>query len=109
MAAITPSQAQILIITTFLSITWGIYLAGSIREYMRMRATAVRRRTDMIVALRRVIVALCLWLFVFSFCFRIICVIVGVDDDVAAQIVFFSLLGSNVAGSIFAVVSLWYD
>lgn len=109
MAALSPTQIQILLITGFLSVTWGIYLLGTIHEYRKTRGLRYRRRQDLVVALRRFIVALCVWLFVFSFCFRIISVYLGMDDDLAAQIVFFSLLGSNVVGSLFAVISLRYD
>lgn len=106
---LTPTQVQIFLITGFLSVTWGIYLVGTVREYVKIRSTIIRRRQDLVVALRRVVVAICVWLFVFSFCFRIICTYFGVNDEISAQLVFFSLLGSNVVGSLFAVVSLRYD
>jgi hypothetical protein len=109
MAELTPVQLQILLISGFLSMTWGLYLVGTVLEYLRIRNSLFRRRVDVVVAIRRFVVALCVWLFVFSFAFRIICVVFGVADETAAEIVFFTLLGSNVVGSIFAIASLWLD
>jgi hypothetical protein len=100
---------QILAISLFLSVTWGIYLAGTLSLYWKIHAQRPRRRQDVVVALRRFIVALCAWLFVFSFVFRTFCVVIGIGDEIAVQIVFFTLLGTNVVGSLFAIVSLWYD
>lgn len=109
MAALTEVQVQILALSLFLSTTWGIYLIGTIREYLIVRGRKFRRREDLVIALRRFVVALCVWLFVFSYAFRVGSVFFGVQDEVAALIVFFALLGSNVVGSIFAVISLWLD
>ena len=101
--------AQILFIAGFLSITWGVYLIGTIALYIKVRQNPRRTPQEIIVSMRRVIVALCAWLFVFSFVFRTACVLIGVGDDVAGQLVFFTLVGTNVVGSLFAVVSLRYD
>lgn len=109
MAAITDIQVQILAVSLFLSLTWGVYLLGTIREYTIVRNEKFRRREDIVVALRRFVVALCVWLFVSSYAFRVGSVFFGVQDEVATLIVFFALLGSNVVGSIFAVISLWLD
>ncbi len=109
MADLTDVQFQILTISVSLSFLWGVYLAGTIHEYLQVRNVPFRRRQDVVVALRRFIVALCVWLFVFSYAFRIICIALGVGDEVVAQVIFFALLGSNVVGSIFAIISLWLD
>lgn len=106
MSELTSTQIQILAITGFLSVTWGIYAVYTIKDYLRFRGQG---RGTTVTYLRRVIVAFCLWLFVFSFFFRIVSVYFGVSDDVAGQVTFFSLLGSNVLGSLFAVVSLLFD
>lgn len=92
--------SQVFVIATFLSITWGIYLAGTIWRY---------RKKPSIAELRRFTVALCVWLFVFSFVFRTFCVLIGIGNDIAGQIVFFALLGSNVAGSLFCATTIWRD
>jgi UDP-N-acetylmuramyl pentapeptide phosphotransferase/UDP-N-acetylglucosamine-1-phosphate transferase len=108
---LSSTQVQILAIAGFLSVTWGVYLLGVIDDYRKIRADFrhTRRRQDLVAGLRRVVVALCIWLFVFSYVFRISSVWFGVSDELSAQIVFFALLGSNVVGSIFAAVTIWRD
>ncbi len=100
---------QILFIATVLTVLWGVYLLGTIRLYVQAKNKHDRRMQDLVIALRRVVVAFCAWLFPFSFVFRTLCVILGVEDVVIGQIIFYSLLGANVTGSIYAIVSLWYD
>lgn len=101
---------QVLAISSFLSITWGIYLIGTFVSYAHTRTNeAERRRTSRVVALRRFTVAFCIWLFCFSFAFRQVTLLLGIDDEVVTSVVFFSLVGTNVAGSIFACISLRYD
>jgi len=102
---ITP---QILFISTFLSLTWGIFLVASVMDY---RGTLVQQhsRRDVVIGFRRMLVAFCIWLICFAYVFRTICVLAGVGEGVAGQITFFALLGTNVVGSLFAVISLKYD
>lgn len=100
---------HIFAISSFLSVTWGVYLIGMICEYRNIKRGTDRRRGNIVVALRKVVVAFCLWTFVFSFVFRTAMVIAGFGEDVAGQIVFFTLVGTNVVGSMFAVISMRYD
>lgn len=109
MQDLTDIQKQILMISLFLSTTWGIYLFGTIREYLIIRESPMRRRQDVVVALRRFVIALCIWLFVFSYAFRVVSIGLGVEESTVSVITFFALLGSNVVGSIFSIVSLWLD
>ena len=101
---------QVLAITSFLSIMWGIYLFSTIQEYNTARtARTNRRRGDTISAFRRMVVAFCLWLICFSYVFRTFMVLIGLGDIVTSQVMFFALLGTNIPGSIFAVISLRLD
>ena len=100
---------HILVLSSFLSIMWGIYLANTVADYVRIRTVEGRRRGDTVTALTRVVVAICVFSLPFSFVFRTACVLLGMGDDTAAQITFFALVGPNVVGSIFAVVSLRFD
>lgn len=103
---------HILGISGFLSIMWGIYLLHTIGEHQALRAlkpTNSTRRMETVASFRRVAVAFCLWFLVFSYVFRTVCVLIGLGDAVAAQITFFALLGTNIPGSIFVVVSFWFD
>lgn len=103
------SRELVLFIAVVLSILWGIYLAETVIHYQRIKASPVRRRQDVVIALRRTVVAFCTWLFPFSFVFRLICVLLGVGDEISGQIVFYALLGANFTGSIFCIASLKYD
>ena len=93
----------------FLAVTWGIYGLWAIREWRKVQGNKASRRGDYIAAFRRLIIALNLWLLPFSFLVRTGEVILGIGDNVIAQVLFFALTGTNVVGSLFAVVSLRYD
>lgn len=100
---------QILILVSFLSLTWGLYLAAAVADYVRLRRGKDRRRGEGVRALRRVIVAFCLFMLPFSFFLRTGVVLAGFGDAVGGQIVFFSFAGTNVLGSILCLASLRYD
>lgn len=110
---------HILLLSSFLTIMWGIYLIFTIKDYRRVRLLRVskeaadnalyRRKGDTVAAFRRMIVAFCVFTLPASFVFRTACVLLGVGDETTAQITFFALVGPNVVGSIFAVVSLAFD
>jgi len=113
---------HIFLLAAFLSVTWGIYLVYTIREYRRVLhevttqrpvppdfSSAPRRKGEILAALRKMIVAWCQWLFVFSFVFRTGMVLLGLDDQVVGLVIFFTLAGSNVLGSLYVVISLRYD
>lgn len=100
---------HILIVSLFLSVMWGIYVVSRIREYLRVRLQADRRRGESVKALRHLLVAVCVWTIAFAYVFRTITVLVGVDDTASGQITFFALLGINIVGSIFSVASLGFD
>ena len=98
---------QLLLLASFLSVTWGIYLIYTIRQYRASTRMATRGR--IVRDFRRMVVAMCLWLFVFSFVFRTVMVLLGLGADEIGQIVFYGLAGSNILGSLFVVASLFFD
>lgn len=100
---------QLLVLTLYLTLAWGFYLGAAVLDYRAHRAQVDRRRGEGVRALRRVVVAFCLFMLPFSFFLRTGMVLAGVADISAAQIVFFALLGTNVSGSLFCIVSLRYD
>ena len=113
---------HILVLALFLSVTWGIYLIYTVNDYRMVKTRRVvstkqgfepldgeRRRGELVAAFRRMLVALCVWSLPFSFVIRTSMVLAGFGDDLIGQIVFFALVGPNVVGSIFAVVSLRFD
>lgn len=99
---------QILLLATFLSVMWGIYMLYTINQY-RIISRGGFPRGRIVRDFRRMVVAVCLWLFVFSFVVRTTQVMLGVGSEGVGQILFFVLAGSNVAGSIFVVASLFFD
>jgi hypothetical protein len=113
---------HIFALAVFLSVTWGIYLVYTVLDYRRVLrevttqrpvppdfSSAPRRRGEILAALRRMIVAWCQWLFVFSFVFRTAMVLLGLDNQTVGLVIFFALAGSNVLGSLYVVISLRYD
>lgn len=98
---------QTLLLASFLSLTWGIYLAGSVRDLSRTRGRTHPRptRQDVILAYRRTVVALCLFMLPFSLLIRAAFVVAGLGQETAGQVVFFALVGTNVPGSIFAALT----
>lgn len=100
----TTIAPHILGLALFLSVMWGIFFIHTVQDYRRADG-----RKETVIAFRRMIVAVCVWLLPVSFVFRTACVLLGVGDDVVGQIAFFAMVGPNVVGSIFAVVSLKYD
>ncbi len=103
---------HILAISFVLSIIWGIYLVYVIREFVRSKGRADRRKTDKVVAFRRMIVGICVFLLPFSFVFRTASVLIGISGDQINQITFFALLGANLVGSLYAAGSAiddWRD
>lgn len=105
---------HILLLSIFLTLTWGLYLIHSINGYLHVKQSAPsnRRKTDLPAALRRLIVAICVWTLPASFVIRTGSVLLGVGGDTTNQILFFALTGVNVVGSLFCAVSAvdqWWD
>lgn len=99
-------------ISLFLSLTWGVGLVVSVREYretLRARRAGERRSGDVVSSFRRVLVLWCLWLIVASVLFRSAFLALGFGETTSATILYFALIGSNVVGSLFFLVSLRYD
>lgn len=92
---------HILVLTAWFSIAWGIYLLFTIHDF--------RRRADRVVSLRQVVVAFCLWSICFSLFFRTGMVLLGFGEVTAGQVTFFTLIGTNVMGSLFVLASLRRD
>ena len=104
----SPITPQLLLLTLFLTITWGVYFAHTILE-LTQQARPTSSVGVRISNYRRLVVALCLFLLPLSFFIRTGMVFVGFGNDVAGQVVFFTLAGSNVLGSVFVDISLLFD
>ena len=99
-------------ISLILSVMWGAALAYTVHEYrlaLRGRAVGERRSGDVVAAFRRVLALWCLWLICASYVFGTLMIILGLDETVVGRVLFFALLGSNVVGSLFFLVSLRFD
>lgn len=100
---------QVFVLTAYLTIAWGTYFAIAVRDYVRARATVHRRRDETVKVWRRMVVAFCLFMLPFSFFLRAGLTLLSLENTTISGIVFFSIAGTNVAGSIFCLVSLRYD
>jgi hypothetical protein len=103
---ITP---HVFFITVFLTVTWGFYFAYTVLDYLRLRQSTDRRRGDLVAAFRKVVVALCVLMLPLGFLVRTTLTLAGLGDAFGGQVLFFALVGTNVPGSIFVVVSLRFD
>lgn len=100
---------QTFVIAAALVITWGLYFVYTVIDYAKLSRSPTRRRGDLVAAFRRMVVALCVWMLPFGVLVRTALVMVGFGNETAAQVLFFALVGTNVPGSIFVVVSLRFD
>lgn len=104
---------QVLGLTAFLAVMWGVYFVASLREYLQVRQgrqlVVVTRRQEIVRAFRRVVVAFCLFSLPLSAAVRSLSVVLGFGPDVGAGVVYFMLVAPNVVGAIFCVASLRYD
>ena len=96
-------------LSVFLSCTWGSYFAWTIHDYAKTKGKSDRHQGDVVAALRRAVVAGDLWMMVFSYAFRTLSVQMGVGNEEVAQIIFFALVGTNIVGSLFAILSIAFQ
>lgn len=100
---------HILGLAIFLSLGWGFYLVFTIYKWIKAREKRrndeERRKGDVVASFRQMLVAICVFSLPFSLVFRTAAVLAGVGDATVGQIAFFALVGPNVVGSIFAVVT----
>lgn len=109
---------HILVLSTFLSLVWGWHLKDTSRDWLEARAArpvaadpALRRvelvhiRRELGDALRNLVAAICLLSISVAYVFRTAVVLAGLGEAFAGQVVFFALVGVNVTGALFVVVS----
>lgn len=107
---------QTFLLALFLSVAWGVYLVFTIRDLLSIQhlaKTTKRDRIEIIATFRRMIVAVCVFMLPFSLLIRTAIVGLGFGDQVAGQVVFFALAGSNIPGAVFAALTVtrpkWFD
>lgn len=104
---------QVLGLTAFLTMMWGIYFVAALREYLLVRSARtvliLTPRQQAIRAFRRVVVDFCVFALPLSVAIRTAGIVLGIGTDVVGGVVFFMLVTPNVIGSIFCVASLRYD
>lgn len=100
---------HVLAISLILSLAWGTHLIDAVHDYIAVRAPTNRRRSEVIKEFRQVIAATCLFSFGVAYVFRTAIVLAGFGDVVAGQIVFFALIGVNVPGAAFLIISRKFD
>ena len=109
MTTVGTIAPHIFLMSAFLSLVWGVYLVATALDYRAIARSKTRTRADVVRAMRRLVLAFCIWSVAFAYVFRTTMVLIGFSEDVIGQVVFFALLGTNVVGSLFAIISLRYD
>lgn len=95
-------------ICAFLTVTWGAYLIHSFREYIWPRKVPISRRGERIIAMRKIVVSICLFGIVFGFLVRSLSTYTAVLTDISPYFLF-TATGMNIIGSVFVLGSLWFD
>lgn len=106
MTFVTP---QIFVLVLYLTVMWGFYFLVAVREWIRGPQPTRTEPQEKVRAFRRVIVSFCLFMLPGSFLLRTGLVILGVGEAQVGVILFFTLAGTNIVGSTYAVYSLRYD
>jgi hypothetical protein len=100
---------QTFLIAAALVVTWGFYFGYTVIDYVKTSRGPNRRKGDLVASFRKMVVALCVWMLPLGVLTRTALVLAGFGDETAAQVLFFALVGTNIPGSIFVVVSLRFD
>ncbi len=103
---------QILALSAVLSLGWGVCLIAAVLDYRDVRTGKNeyrRRRQDVVAAFTRVIILACLWLLTSAYVVRTALVLAGFGTDVVGITLFFTLVGSNVLGCLWTLLSLRHD
>lgn len=118
----TTITSQVWLMTLMYALGWGAYLVLAARDYYRLvRARARirkddmaaderqkaedRRRRDLVAAVRHLVIAICIFMFPFSFFVRSSLVLAGLAEQQAGQLTFFALAGVNALGCIIAITT----
>lgn len=100
---------HILILSLGLGFAFGWHFIDTVNDWRYVRNHGTRRKKDLGDAFRAMIAALCLLSFCVAYVLRTATVILGFGDTVAGQVVFFTIIGVNVTGGLFMVVSRKFD
>lgn len=100
---------HILLLSLLLGVAFGWHFLDTVSDWRYVRAHGTRRKKDLGDAFRSMIAALCLLSFCVAYVIRTALVLLGAGDTVAGQVVFFTILGVNIPGGLFMVVSRKFD
>lgn len=101
----TTITGQIWLMTGAYSLGWGIYLAFTVKDYLQSLRAEDRRRGAQVANLRYMIVAICLFMFPFSFFVRTSLVLIGLQNANLGILTFFAIAGMNALGIIVAIAT----
>lgn len=96
---------HILLLSLFLSFAWGWHTIDTITEYREYRTRPNRIESRVAQYLRDVVCAVCLESICIAYVLRTAIVLLGFGDQIAGQLLFFVLLGVNIPGALYAIIS----
>lgn len=100
---------HLLILSIIFSIGWGWHLVDEIHDWRELRVSPTRTKAQVGSSLRSLLAAFCLESLCLAYLIRTGAVVAGFGDVVAAQIVVFAVLGINIPGFLFAIISRKLD
>lgn len=100
---------QIFVLSLVLSIAWGTNLLDAIHDYQAVHRRPLRSRLELAKALRTLVGAICLFSLGFAYVLRTGMVLAGFGELVVGQVLFFALVGVNLPGALFVILSRRYD
>lgn len=100
--------AQIILLLLYLTAMWGIYFGHCVREWLRPRKVPISVRGERVIAIRKVVVAMCIFALPLAFLIRSLSIQLAILPELATYSMF-TLAGTNITGSTFVVLSLWID
>jgi hypothetical protein len=96
---------HILVISILGSIIWGWHTKNAAIDYRQYRTRADRQAPRLADKFRDLICAVCLLSIFMAYVVRTAFVLAGAGEVAAGQIAFFTIMGVNIPGGIFVVVS----
>lgn len=101
--------AQIFALAVILTLVWGWHLFDTVNDYRSLRVNPDRTKRQMGDSFRSLIAAACLWSICVGTGLRTGIILLGFGDALGGQVAFFAIMGINIPGGIFAIVSRKLD
>jgi hypothetical protein len=100
---------HILVLSAIFGVIWGWHVVDELNDWRDLRRSPDKTKMEVGHTFRALICAVCLESICLAYVFRTTCIMIGLGENIAAQVAFFTILGVNLPGGIFTVVSRRLD